>query len=82
MQGKTAYIRPQVVRPPSLNPTQVGTACTELAFRSKIEYMKCEFSTTTQEEGDFRLDGLRYLGSMLQKNGDINEDISHIIRVG
>jgi hypothetical protein len=25
--------------------------------RSKIEYMKCDFSVTTQEEGDVRLDG-------------------------
>jgi hypothetical protein len=45
--------------------------------RSKTEYMKCDFSATTQEEGDVRLDGhvvskkdtFRYLGSMLQKNG-------------
>jgi hypothetical protein len=41
--------------------------------RSKTEYMKCDFSATTQEEGDVRLDGqmlpkkdiFRYLGSML-----------------
>jgi hypothetical protein len=41
--------------------------------RSKIEYMKCDFSATTQEEGDVRLygqvvpkkDTFRYLGSML-----------------
>jgi hypothetical protein len=41
--------------------------------RSKTEYMKCDFSATTQEEGDVRLDGqvvpkkgtLRYVGSML-----------------
>jgi hypothetical protein len=40
---------------------------------SKMEYMKCDFSATTQEEGDVRLDGqvvpkkdtLHYLGSML-----------------
>jgi hypothetical protein len=50
--------------------------------------MKCDFSATTQEEGDVRLDGqvipkkdtFRYLGSMLQKNGDINEDVSHRIK--
>jgi hypothetical protein len=43
--------------------------------RSKMEYMKYDFSATTQEEGDVRLDGqvipkkytFRYLGSMLQK---------------
>ena len=47
--------------------------------RSKTEYMKYDFSTTAQEEGDVRLDGqvvsekdtFRYLGSMLQKDGDI-----------
>jgi hypothetical protein len=41
--------------------------------RSKMEYMKCDFSATTQEERDVRLDGqvvpkkdiFRYLGSML-----------------
>jgi hypothetical protein len=57
---------------------------------SKTEYMKCDFSATTQEEGDVRLDGqvvpkkdiFRYLGSMLQKDGDIDEDLSHRIKVG
>jgi hypothetical protein len=57
---------------------------------SKTEYMKCDFSAITQEEGDVRLDGqvvpkkdtFRYLGSMLQKNGDIDEDVSHRIKVG
>jgi hypothetical protein len=56
--------------------------------RSKMEYMKCDFSATTQEEGDVRLDGqvvpkkdtFRYLGSMLQKDGDIDEDVSHRIK--
>jgi hypothetical protein len=41
--------------------------------RSKTEYMKCDFSTITQEEWDVRLDGqvvpkkdiFRYLGLML-----------------
>jgi hypothetical protein len=41
--------------------------------RSKTEYMKCDFSATTQEEGDVRLDGqvvpkkdtFHHLGSML-----------------
>jgi hypothetical protein len=52
--------------------------------------MKCDFSATTQEEGNVRLNGqvvlkkdtFRYLGSILQKNGDIDEDISHRIKVG
>jgi hypothetical protein len=58
--------------------------------RSKTEYMKCNFSATTQEEGDVRLDGhvvpkkdiFRYLRSMPQKNGDIDEDVSHRIKIG
>jgi hypothetical protein len=41
--------------------------------RSKMEYMRCDFSATTQEEGDARLDDqvvpkkdtFRYLGSIL-----------------
>jgi hypothetical protein len=52
--------------------------------------MKCDFSATTQEEEDVRLDGqavpkkdiFRYLGSMLQKNEYIDEDVSHRIKVG
>jgi hypothetical protein len=58
--------------------------------KSKTEYMKCDFSAITQEEGDIRLDGqvvpkkdsFRYLGSMLQKDGDIDKDVSHRIKVG
>jgi hypothetical protein len=58
--------------------------------RSKTEYMKYNFSATTQEEEDVRLNGhvvpkkdtFRYLGLMLQKNGDIDEDVSHIIKAG
>jgi hypothetical protein len=58
--------------------------------RYRTEYMKCDFSATTQEEGDVRLDGqvvskkdiFCYLGSMLQKDGDIDEDISHRIKTG
>jgi hypothetical protein len=57
--------------------------------RSKTECMKCDFNTTTQD-GDVRLNGqvvpkkdtLCYLGSMLQIDGDINEDVSHRIKVG
>jgi hypothetical protein len=50
--------------------------------------MKCDFSATMQDEGDVRLDGqvvtkkdtFRYLGSMLQKDGGIDEDLSHRIK--
>jgi hypothetical protein len=55
--------------------------------RSKTKYMKCDFSPTTQEE-DVRLDGqmvpkkdnFHYLGSMLQKNRDIDKDVNHRIK--
>jgi hypothetical protein len=58
--------------------------------RSKTEYMKYDFSATPLEEGDVRLDGqvvskkdiFHYLGSMLKKNGDIDEDVSHRIKAG
>jgi hypothetical protein len=50
--------------------------------------MKCDFSATTQEEGDVRLNGqvlpkkvtFWYLRSMLQKNGDVDKDVSHRIK--
>jgi hypothetical protein len=50
--------------------------------------MKYDFNATTHE-GDVRLNGqvvpkkdtFRYLGSMLQKDGDI-DDVSHRIKVG
>jgi hypothetical protein len=56
--------------------------------RSKTGYMKCDFGATTHEEGDVRLDGqvvpkkdtFRYLGSMFQNDGDIDEDLSHRIK--
>jgi hypothetical protein len=52
--------------------------------------MKCDFSAITQEEGDVRLygqvvpkkDTFHYLGSMLQKNGDIDKDVSHRMKAG
>jgi hypothetical protein len=58
--------------------------------RSKTEYMKYDFSATTQEEEDVRLDGqvvpkkgtFCYLGWMLQKNRDIDEYVSHRIKTG
>uniref|UniRef100_A0A0A8Z8X3 Uncharacterized protein n=1 Tax=Arundo donax TaxID=35708 RepID=A0A0A8Z8X3_ARUDO len=47
--------------------------------------MRCGFSTTRYEEEEVCLDGqvisqkytFRYLGSMLQKDSDIDEDVSH-----
>jgi hypothetical protein len=58
--------------------------------RTKTEYMRCDFSVTRHEEGDISLDGqvvakndtFRYLRSMLQKDGDIDEDVRHRILAG
>jgi hypothetical protein len=52
---------------------------------TKTKYMICDFGTTTHEVVDVSLEGqvvcrkdsLRYLGSMLQRDGDIDEDVSH-----
>ena len=56
-------------------------------IRTKTEYMMCDFSVTRHKDGDVSLDcqvvtkkdTFRYLGSMLQKDGDINEDVGHRI---
>ena len=58
--------------------------------RTKIEYMMCDFSASRHEDGDVSLDGqvvahkdtFRYLSSMLQKDGDIDEDVRHRISTG
>ena len=58
--------------------------------RTNTEYMMCDFSATMHEGGDVSLDGqvvaqkdtFRYLGSMLQKDGDTNEDVRHRISAG
>jgi hypothetical protein len=58
--------------------------------RTKTEYMMCDFSPTRHEDGDVSLEGqvvakkdtFRYLGSMLQKDGDIDEDVRHRISAG
>jgi hypothetical protein len=63
--------------------------CSRLS-RYKTEYMKCDFNATTQEEGGVRLDGqvvlkkdtFLYLGSMFQKDRDIDEDVSHRTKAG
>jgi hypothetical protein len=52
--------------------------------------MKCDFSAMGYEDGDVSLDEqvvpkkdtFRYLGSMLQKEGDIDDDVSHRIKAG
>ena len=58
--------------------------------RAKTEYMRCDFITARQEAGDVSLEGqivpkkdtFRYLGSMLQRDGDVDEDVSHRIKAG
>jgi hypothetical protein len=56
--------------------------------RFRVE--RCDFSVTGHEDGVVSLDRqvvakketFRYLGSMLQKDGDIDEDVRHRISVG
>ncbi|PVH31922.1 hypothetical protein PAHAL_9G264300 [Panicum hallii] len=58
--------------------------------RTQTEYMMCDFSPTRHEDRDVSLEGqvvakkdtFRYLGSMLQKDGDIDEDVRHRISAG
>jgi hypothetical protein len=58
--------------------------------RTKIEYMRCLFSGKNSDNEDVSLDGrvvpindtFRYLGSMLQSDGEIDENVSHRIRAG
>ena len=50
--------------------------------------MRCDFGEVVHEEGDVSLEGqvvpkkdtFRYLGSMLQRDGDIDADVSHRIK--
>jgi hypothetical protein len=56
--------------------------------KTKIEYMRCQFSGENSDDGDVSLDGrvvpmndiFQYLGSLLQSEGEIDEDVSHRIR--
>jgi hypothetical protein len=58
--------------------------------RTKTEYMRCQISEENSDDGDVSLDGrvvpmndaFRYLGSMLQSEGEIDEDVSYRIRAG
>ena len=59
--------------------------------RSKTEYLHCSFSAEVggavnevaiEGESIPKVDKFRYLGSIIQENGDIEEDINHRIRVG
>jgi hypothetical protein len=58
--------------------------------RTKTEYMRCDFDNVIHEEGDMSLEGqvvpmkdtFRYLGSMLQKDEDVDADVCHRIKAG
>jgi Reverse transcriptase (RNA-dependent DNA polymerase) len=58
--------------------------------RTKTKYMRCQFSGENSDDEDVSLDGRvvpmndtsRYLGSMLQSDGEIDEDVSHKIKAG
>jgi hypothetical protein len=59
-------------------------------IRTKTEYMGCDFGIPGHEDGDVSLEGhvvpkkdtFRYLGSMLHRDGDINEDVNHRVKAG
>jgi len=56
--------------------------------RSKTEYLRCEFSGMKRDGGEVTIGGVvvprvekfKYLGSIVEEIGDIDEDISHRIR--
>jgi hypothetical protein len=58
--------------------------------RTKTEYMRCQFSGENSDDRDVSLDGrvvpmndtFRYLESILQSEGEIDENVSHRIRAG
>ena len=57
--------------------------------RSKTEYLRCGFSWVERDEGELTMGGVviprvekfKYLGSIVEEKGDIDEDINHRIRV-
>nr|XP_016443519.1 PREDICTED: uncharacterized protein LOC107768872 [Nicotiana tabacum] len=59
--------------------------------RTKTEYLECKFSDGTHDaDVEVKLDAqvipkrasFKYLGSIIQGNGDIDEDVVHRIRAG
>jgi len=58
--------------------------------RPKTKYLRCEFNGVEGNGGDVTLGGevipkvdkFKYLGSIIEKKGDIDYDINHRIRVG
>jgi hypothetical protein len=53
--------------------------------RTKTEYIRCQFKAENSDDRDVSLNGrvvpmndtFRYLGSMLQSEREIDEDVSH-----
>ncbi|KAG2634251.1 hypothetical protein PVAP13_2NG197403 [Panicum virgatum] len=72
-----------------VNESRAGSKGFRLS-RTKTKYMMCDFSASRHEGGDVSLNGqvvaqkdtFRYLGSMLQKDGDIDENVRHRISTG
>ncbi|XP_075104916.1 uncharacterized protein LOC142179004 [Nicotiana tabacum] len=58
--------------------------------RTKIEYLECKFSETHDADIEVKLDGqvipkrasFKYLGSIIQGDGEIDEDVRHHIGAG
>ncbi|KAM3202763.1 hypothetical protein P3L10_030388 [Capsicum annuum] len=59
--------------------------------RSKIEYVECKFNDVRREnevvvklesQEVCKRDSFKYLGSVIQSNGEIDEDVSHLIGAG
>nr|XP_009778623.1 PREDICTED: uncharacterized protein LOC104227940 [Nicotiana sylvestris] len=58
--------------------------------RTKTEYLECKFSETHDADVEVKLDGqvipkrvsFKYVGSIIQGNGEIDEDVTHCIGAG
>jgi hypothetical protein len=58
--------------------------------RSKTEYMECRFSGINRDQGSILLEGkeisssdcFKYLGSIIQKDGELDADVAHRIKAG
>jgi len=58
--------------------------------RSKTKYLRCGFNGVESDGEEVTMDGVavprvekfKYLGSIAEERGDIDEDIGHLIKVG
>jgi len=58
--------------------------------KSKTEYLKCGFSGVGEDDGENKMGGVaisrvhkfKYLGSIMEEKGDIDDSINYCIRVG